>query len=131
VVPFVSSEVYAAHLAPLAGLSNLRFLFWNITIYAEYNGLFLLPLISMGTQVIMQKLTMQQQTVANPQQAGSQKTMIYVMLFMSLYFCAQYNAAFALYWVVSNIYAIVEQLGFNQYFKNQEAKAATAEEVGI
>jgi len=54
-----------------------------------------------------------------------------VMLFMSLYFCAQYNAAFALYWVVSNIYAIVEQLGFNQYFKNQEAKAATAEEVGI
>ncbi|MBQ8094995.1 MAG: YidC/Oxa1 family membrane protein insertase [Clostridia bacterium] len=132
VAPFIASDTYAAFLAPVPGLGNLRFLLWTITIYAERNGLFLLPLISMGTQLLMQKLTMQQtMATANPQQASSQKSMIYIMLFMSLYFCAQYNAAFALYWVISNVYAIVEQIGFNKYFKNQEAKAATAEEVGI
>lgn len=132
VTPFIASEAYAPYLAPIAGLSNMRILLWSITIYVEHNGLFLLPLISMGTQLIMQKLTMQQTTMAaNPQQAGSQKTMIYLMLFMSLYFCAQYNAAFALYWVISNVYAICEQLCFTKYFKDQEAKAASAEEVGI
>ena len=67
---------------------------------------------------------------ANPQ-AGSQKTMLYVMTFMSLYFCAIYNSAFALYWVVSNIYALVENIAFDRYFKAQDRKAATAEEVGI
>ena len=67
---------------------------------------------------------------ANPQ-AGSQKTMLYVMTFMSLYFCAIYNSAFALYWVVSNIYALVENIAFDRYFKAQDRKAAKAEEVGI
>ena len=78
----------------------------------------------------MQKLTMQSgQMDAN--QASTQKTMIYVMLFMSLYFCASYNSAFALYWVISNVYAIVEHIAFDKYFKQQDLKAAKAEEVGI
>ena len=78
----------------------------------------------------MQNMTMKQTMAANPQ-AGSQKTMLYVMTFMSLYFCAIYNSAFALYWVVSNIYALVENIAFDRYFKAQDRKAATAEEVGI
>ena len=64
-------------------------------------------------------------------QAGSQKMMIWVMTFMSIYFCAIYNSAFALYWVVSNIYAIVEQVPFNKYFEQQDRKSARAQEVGI
>ena len=64
-------------------------------------------------------------------QAGSQKTMLDVMTFLSLYFCAIYNSAFALYWVVSNIYALVENIAFDRYFKAQDRKAAKAEEVGI
>ena len=35
------------------------------------------------------------------------------------------------YWVVSNIYAIIEQIGFNKYFEQQDRKASKAEEVGI
>ena len=68
---------------------------------------------------------------AAPEQQSTQNVMLYVMLFMSLYFCASYNAAFALYWVASNVYAIVEQLAFNRYFALQDRKAAKAEEVGI
>ncbi|MBP3655807.1 MAG: YidC/Oxa1 family membrane protein insertase [Clostridia bacterium] len=126
--PFIASEAYAPYIAAVPGLSNLSILgIIRFTIYQAGNGWFVLPLLSVGTQVLMQKLTMQQ----NDQMAQQGKTMIYVMTFMSLYFCAIYNSAFALYWVVSNIYAIVEQIAFDRYFKQQDRKAAKAEEVGI
>ena len=131
VAPFIASDVYAPYVAMVPGLENLSILgLIKITVFKEGNGWFILPLLSMGTQILMQKLTMSSQQMDANQQS-TQKTMIYVMLFMSLYFCASYNSAFALYWVVGNIYAIVEQLGMNKYFKTQELKAAKAEEVGI
>ena len=131
VTPFISSAAYAPYIAPVAGLGNLNILgLIRFSIYQEGNGWFLLPILSVVSQIFMQKLTMNN-TAMDPSQAGSQKMMIYVMTFMSLYFCASYNSAFALYWVVSNIYAIVEQICFNKYFEQQDRKAAKAEEVGI
>ena len=131
VTPFISSATYAPYIAPVAGLGNLSILgLIRFSIYQEGNGWFLLPILSVVSQIFMQKLTMKS-TAMDPSQAGSQKMMIYVMTFMSLYFCASYNSAFALYWVVSNIYAIVEQICFNKYFEQQDRKAAKAEEVGI
>ena len=131
VAPFIASEAYAPYVAPITGLGNLSILgIIKFTIYEHGNGWFILPILSVLTQVVMQKMTMAQTMAANPQ-AGSQKTMLYVMTFMSLYFCAIYNSAFALYWVISNIYALVEHIAFDKYFKAQDRKAATAEEVGI
>lgn len=131
VTPFVASDVYAPYIAPVSGLGDLSLLgLIRFSIYKEGNGWFVLPALSMISQVFMQKLTMQN-TQMDPSQAGTQKTMIWVMLFMSLYFCASYNSAFALYWVVSNIYAIIEQIAFTKYFEMQDRKAAKAEEVGI
>ena len=131
VTPFVSSAAYAPYIAPVVGLGNLSILgIIRFSIYQEGNGWFLLPILSVVSQIFMQKLTMKN-TAMDPSQAGSQKMMIYVMTFMSLYFCASYNSAFALYWVVSNIYAIIEQIGFNKYFEQQDRKASKAEEVGI
>ena len=131
VTPFVGSAAYAPYIAPVAGLGSLNILgLIRFSIYQEGNGWFLLPILSVVSQIFMQKLTMKNTTM-DPSQAGSQKMMIYVMTFMSLYFCASYNSAFALYWVVANIYAIVEQICFNKYFEQQDRKAAKAEEVGI
>ncbi len=131
VTPFVSSAAYAQYLAPVPGLGNLSILgLFRFSIFSEPNGWFVLPLLSMVTQLVMQKLTMKSSNM-DPAQAGSSNVMMYVMLFMSLYFCASYNAAFALYWTVANVYAIVEQLAFNRYFALQDRKAAKAEEVGI
>ena len=131
VTPFVSSAAYAPYIAPVAGLGNLNILgLIRFSIYQEGNGWFLLPILSVVSQIFMQKLTMKN-TQMDPSQESSQKMMIYVMTFMSLYFCASYNSAFALYWVVSNIYAIIEQIGFNKYFEQQDRKASKAEEVGI
>lgn len=131
VAPFVASDVYAPFVEPVAGLGNLSILgLIRFSIYKEGNGLFILPLLSMGTQILMQKLTMKSQPMPANQQ-GSQNMMLWIMLSMSLYFCASYNSAFALYWVVANVYAIAEQLAFNRYFALQDRKAAKAEEVGI
>ena len=132
VIPQALSVASASDLTtPVAGLGNLNILgLIRFSIYQEGNGWFLLPILSVVSQIFMQKLTMNN-TAMDPSQAGSQKMMIYVMTFMSLYFCASYNSAFALYWVVSNIYAIVEQICFNKYFEQQDRKAAKAEEVGI
>ena len=131
VTPFVSSAAYAPYIAPVVGLGNLNILgIIRFSIYQEGNGWFLLPILSVVSQIFMQKLTMKN-TQMDPSQESSQKMMIYVMTFMSLYFCASYNSAFALYWVVSNIDAIIEQIGFNKYFEQQDRKASKAEEVGI
>ena len=128
--PFISSEAYAPYVAPVAGLGNMNMLgIIKFTIYKIGNGWFVLPILSIVSQIFMQNLTMKSQPAAA--QAGNQKTMLYVMTFMSLYFCAIYNSAFALYWVVSNVYAIVEHIAFDKYFKQQDLKAAKAEEVGI
>lgn len=131
VTPFVSSAAYAPYITPVAGLGNLSIMgIIRFSIYQEGNGWFLLPILSVVSQIFMQKLTMKN-TQMDPSQESSQKMMIYVMTFMSLYFCASYNSAFALYWVVSNIYAIIEQIGFTKYFEQQDRKASKAEEVGI
>ena len=131
VTPFVNSATYAPYIAPVTGLGNLNILgIVRFSIYQEGNGWFLLPLLSVVSQIFMQKLTMQN-TQMDPSQESSQKMMIYVMTFMSLYFCASYNSAFALYWVVANVYAIIEQIGFTKYFEQQDRKASKAEEVGI
>lgn len=130
--PFIASEAYAPYIAPVTGLGNLSILgLIHFSIYKDGNGLFMLPILSVVTQIVMQKLTMQNAGPMDSTQAGTQKIMIIMMTFMSLYFCASYNSAFALYWVVSNIYAIVEQIGFNRYFEQQDRKSAKAEEVGI
>lgn len=131
VKPFIASDVYAPYVAPVAGLGNLNILgLIRFSIYQEGNGWFILPILSVVSQIFMQKLTMKGQAMP-AEQAGSQKMMIWVMTFMSIYFCAIYNSAFALYWVVSNIYAIVEQIAFTKYFEQQDRKSARAQEVGI
>ena len=130
VTPFMASEAYAPYVAVVPGLENLSILgIIKLTIYKVGNGWFVLPLISIVSQIFMQKLTMSNQPMQNGQ--SNMNTMMYVMTFMSLYFCAIYNSAFALYWVISNVYAIVEHIAFDRYFKQQDRKAAKAEEVGI
>ena len=128
VTPFISSAAYAPYIAPVAGLGNLNILgLIRFSIYQEGNGWFLLPILSVVSQIFMQKLTMKN-TQMDPSQESSQKMMIYVMTFMSLYFCASYNSAFALYWVVSNIYAIIEQIGFIRIARRPRLRRLASDE---
>jgi len=44
----------------------------------------------------------------------------------SLFICAGYNAAFALYWVTSNLVAMVQNFIINWYLDKKENEAAVA-----
>ena len=58
----------------------------------------------------------------NPQNQ-QQKMMNILFPLMSVFFCWSYNAAFALYWVTSNIYQIVTYLAFNFFAERERSKS--------
>ena len=128
VEPFLSSPEYAVYLKPVAGLSNINMLLFRLTIYQNFNGLYILPILAVVTQILSQKITAGQQ---GQTQQSSQNTMLWIFAFMSLWFCTTSSAAFSIYWVFTNIYAMIQQFVFAKYFAWQDRKSATAQEVGI
>lgn len=128
VVPFLNSPEYAVHLKPIAGLSNINMLLFSLTFYKDFNGFYILPLLAIVTQILSQKVTMGQQSSTNNSQGN---TMLWIFSFMSLWFCSTSSSAFSIYWVFTNIYAMVQQIVFAKYFEWQDRKSATAQEVGI
>lgn len=131
VSPFMASAEYAPYLTAIPGLENISLLFFSITVYKDFNGMYILPILAVVSQLLMQKLTAKQQGAAATQQGGNQNMMMYMFSFMSLWFCTTSTSAFSIYWVFSNIFGMVQQFAFAKYFAWQDRKAATAQEVGI
>lgn len=131
-----ASPMYESYLTTIPMFTNVQILFFNFSIYTNVNGYFILPILAVVTQMIMTRLT--QNPATTPQAGGADnpaastnKMMMMVMPIMSLVFCATSSAAFAVYWVMSNVIAGVQQVVFNRYFEWQDRKAAVAQEVGI
>lgn len=82
------------------------------------NGWFILPVFAGVTLFLQQKLTMGQ----TPQAAGQGKFMLWFFPLFSVYICAVSNAAFAIYWVFANIYALGQALVLNYIYKKQDTK---------
>ena len=109
--------------------------FANLFKYA--NGLFILPLLAGASQVLMTAVTNGQQpkkdenaseeenAMANTMNSGFMK---WFFPLFSLYICAGYNAAFAIYWMAANVIQIVQQLCVNWYFDKKDREEAAAEE---
>ena len=55
--------------------------------------------------------------------------MKYFFPLFSLFICSSYNAAFSVYWVVSNLFAWAEQLVFNKVFEMQDRAGNTGKPV--
>lgn len=89
------------------------------------NGYALLPIISGVTQWLMTKL--QPAPPPSEQQQNSMKTMNIIFPLVTVFFCWQYYAAFALYWVTSNIYSLAQMYLLNKYFDNKDKKDAEKE----
>lgn len=83
------------------------------------NGWFGLPVLAGVTLFLNQKLTTKSQP-QNPQMAGTNKFMLYFFPLFSVYICATSNTAFALYWIVSNLYMMALNLILNSYFKKKD-----------
>jgi len=126
VTAFLSSEAYLEWTS-MFGADALRYsaplLMGRMEIPMQFNGLFLLPLLSMGSQFLMTKLQPQAAAAGqNEQQKAQSKMMQYFFPLFSLWICATSTSAFALYWVASNVIEILQTLALNIYFNNLEKK---------
>lgn len=123
---------YIAQTAAVPGWKNVSFLLFSVTLYKDFNGLLILPILSGLTQVLMTKMnpaTAQQPADAEQQSGGMNAFMKYFFPLFSVFICLTSNAGFALYWVAINIFATVQTIGINKYLdmKDATAKAAAGE----
>ena len=113
---------------------RLNLLIWQPTVRVMWNGLFLLPLMSAVSQYLMTVLNPTNNQPA-PTADGQQKPagggfMKWFFPLFSLWLCCSYNAAFATYWVTSNLIAMAQNWGINKYLDAKEKKAADAQAQG-
>ena len=129
---FTSIQLNLVLLRPVLTLPTS---FANLFQYA--NGLFILPVLAAVSQFLMTKFTNgnnlkkdenvpeEQQAAANAMNSGFMK---WFFPLFSLWICAGYNAAFAIYWMAANVIQVVQQIIVNWYFDRQDRKAALEEE---
>ena len=129
---FTSLQLNLVFFRPLLTLPTS---FANLFQYA--NGLFILPVLAALSQFLMTKFTggsqpkqdenasQEQQAAANAMNSGFMK---WFFPLFSLWICAGYNAAFAIYWMAANVIQVVQQIIVNWYFDRQDRKAALEEE---
>ena len=71
-----------------------------------FNGLFILPILAGVTSYYQMKMTQPKGGEGNQQMKGFAT----IMPLMSVWFCMMYTASFAIYWVTTNLFQIVQQL---------------------
>lgn len=123
---------YQQMASTVPGWSNIRVLLFNISLYQNYNGWTLLPILAGLSQVIQSKLMPQQNQQSaqnNNNNQNSQSTAKFMQVFfpiLSVYFCLTSNAGFAIYWVTSNIVMGVSSVLINKYLEKQDKKNAAS-----
>lgn len=113
---------YVAAVQTVPQLSNINLFITKLSVFAQGNGWLVLPILSCATQILMTKITQNKaQQNANAQNNQNTKMMNWMMPLFSLFICFGYNASFALYWVVSNVFAIVQTIVLNKILDKKAA----------
>lgn len=118
---------YAEQLATIPGFT-FNLIITSLTVFRHYNGFFILPLLSAASQYLMTVLQPAQPAADGQTKQSGGTFMKWFFPLFSLWICAGYYAAFAIYWMVSNILAIVENLIINWVLDRKERLAAAAQE---
>ena len=112
--------IYAQETQLWSVIPQPNLLIVNLSIYAHNNGWFILPILAAVTQYLMTLSQPQPAADPNNPAAGTNKFMKYFFPLFSLWICSSYNAIFALYWVVSNVFAWVQGLVMNKMFEKMD-----------
>lgn len=121
----------------IARISELNLTFLGLDLAQQptwgWNVLILIPILSGVTSLLMSIVTMRTSAASQTEGGGQGMTkgMMYIMPIFSLIFAMQVPAGVGLYWVFSNIFAIIQSLVLNKLYNPAEmaAKAkAEAEE---
>ena len=85
--------------------------------------LLLIPIFAVLSQVLMNKLTMkmsgQNNKNANDQAAQMNKSMQWMMPIMTLFFTFTLPSGMGLYWIISSLMQVVQQVALDFYFKKK------------
>lgn len=112
-IPQTAIDTYNSLVAPL------------VSTYEGYsNGWFILPLLAGGTTFLASWIMQKGQPAAAENSAANPgKTMLYVMPAISVFACLSSNAAFAVYWSLSNLFSLGINLLLNRQFKKEREAA--------
>ena len=124
---FLLTEEYAAWAAAYGNdvVYSAPMLLWTISIPKNFNGLFVLPVLSAVTQLLATKFmntNTPEPSKNNPQQNSTQQMMKWFFPLFSLWICASSNAGFALYWVFANVIQVIQQFAINKWLDYSESK---------
>lgn len=112
---------------------RINLLITEFAVVNGYNGYFILPVLSALSQFVMSKLqnvsnSQPAPAAANDEKAQQQQAtngfMKWFFPIFSLWICASSNAAFALYWVVTNLFSLVSNQLINWHLDRKEKSAA-------
>lgn len=93
--------------SPLVNFTGEKLdVFTNFALIGRSNGYFILPVLAGITSYYQMRYANPSGGAANEQMKGFSK----IFPLMSVWFCAMYTAAFAIYWVTANIFQIVQNL---------------------
>jgi membrane protein insertase Oxa1/YidC/SpoIIIJ len=106
-------------------------LFWDISIPAQFNGWFILPILAGVSQMISSKLLTpamppprrQRRAAADQQDDAMVHATVLRLDLRHLYFRV------LLYWLFSNVFQVLQQLAINWYFDKKKVKSNPEEEV--
>jgi YidC/Oxa1 family membrane protein insertase len=124
-----NTPAYTAAVATVPGWSGLSFLgLINITLYQNYNGLLILPVVAGVAQMLQYKynpqMSEQQQAQPAGQSNGMTNFMKYFFPILSVFWCLTSNAGFAVYWVTSTAVMWLQSVIITEILKKQDAKKA-------
>ena len=125
---------YQAHVAIIPGWSIPVLGLFTITLYQNFNGLLLLPILAGVSQILMTKLNpaMQGSQPTGDQQQNNTMNAFRKWFFplFSVFICLSSNAGFALYWVTINIFATGQSILINRYLESKEQRIAASQTDG-
>ncbi len=127
-----TNEVYLSAVQAVPGWQNLNFLLFQVTIFKDFNGLLILPILAGVTQILQTKFMNVQQPQPQPTAdgKGTGNFMKWFFPCLSVFFCLSSNAGFALYWVTSTIVTSVQSILINMYLEKQDTKTANSKITG-
>lgn len=88
----------------------------------DWTAFNLLPFITAATQMAASKFT-QTSVATDPQQAEMQKMMVWLMPIMILVITYSFPAGLMLYWLVSNVWQVLQQLWVNKHIHGAKKPA--------
>lgn len=134
----ISAEEYVRQMGPLmldvtsmneaiaAGQTRLS----QFLQYKELtNGLFILPVLAGVSSILQSKLAQSSGNAKNNPAASGGKFMTWLFPIMSVWICSSANAAFSVYWVVSNLISIGTYLLINFILNKEDEKREREKEV--